>query len=86
MALNYEVVMPLVIGAVLGGGSVVGGIVWGIRLEGRLDTAVTRQNDFKELVNTKLDLMNSNVSHRLDRIEKALNGYMASHGGGHGHD
>lgn len=64
-------------------GACVAGIIWAVRLEGRVNTEVVerenldkRQEDFKELVNTKLDLMNEAVCARLDRIERSMNGHL----------
>jgi NADH:ubiquinone oxidoreductase subunit F (NADH-binding) len=61
--------------------AVLGGLVWGIRLEGRVSNGESRQDDFKELMNTKIDLMNEAVCARLERIERSLNGNLK-----HGHD
>ncbi len=46
------------------------GVVWAIRLEGRVNMETQRVDDLKELINARFD----GVSDRLLRIENALNG------------
>lgn len=61
--------------------SLIGSIVWGLRLEGRVNAASQKIEDKDEVYNTKVnglrDLINtqfSGVDNRLERIERALNG------------
>lgn len=51
-------------------GFVIGGLVWGLRLEGRVNTADQRFLDLKELINSQF----SGMDRRLERIERAMNG------------
>ena len=55
--------------------AIIGGVVWAVRLEGRVNTAIQRHEDLKELINTKFDA----IEQRLDRIERALNGALHPH-------
>ena len=48
----------------------IGGIVWGIRLEGQVKLQDQKIMDFKDLINTRFD----DTANRLERIERALNG------------
>lgn len=52
----------------------VGSIIWGLRLEGRVNTIdqleKQKSEDLKELFNTRFNAMDQ----RLERIERSLNG------------
>ena len=69
--------------------SVVASVIWGLRLEGRVnatqqkiadkeETYLTKMAGIKELINSKFD----GVDSRLERIERTLNGSL--HGDRHG--
>ena len=47
-------------------------VIWGIRLEGRVNVQEQRHADLRELISTRFDTVES----RLERIEKALNGML----------
>lgn len=49
---------------------IVVGIVWGVRLEGKVNLQEQRTTDLKELINSRFD----STDGRLKRIENALNG------------
>lgn len=51
-------------------GQVIVGIVWGVRLEGKVNLQEQRTTDLKELINTRFD----GTDERLKRIERAMNG------------
>jgi hypothetical protein len=53
-------------------GQVIGGIVWGVRLEGKVNLQDQRTTDLKELINTRFD----STDERLKRIERSLNGHL----------
>lgn len=46
------------------------GVIWGVRLEGKVNLQDQRTTDLKELINARFD----GTDQRLGRIEKALNG------------
>lgn len=50
--------------------SVICGIVWGVRLEGKVSLVDQKREDLKELINLRFD----DMGRRLGRIEVALNG------------
>lgn len=50
--------------------SLVGVIVWAIRLEGRVNTSDQKHSDLKELINAKFE----GLDKRLERMERILNG------------
>jgi hypothetical protein len=52
-----------------------GMIGWVIQLGSRVSVAETRHEDLLELINTRFD----EVSRRLDRIERAMNGALKGH-------
>ena len=52
--------------------AVIGSIIWGIRLEGRVSTDDQKVTDLKELLISKLD----SIDNRLSRIEKSYNGHL----------
>ena len=47
-------------------------VIWGIRLEGRVNVQEQRHTDLRELINTRFDALDT----RLERVEKALNGML----------
>jgi hypothetical protein len=51
-------------------GQVVAGLVWGLRLEGKVKVQEQYTTDLKELIITKLD----GIDRRLIRIESSMNG------------
>lgn len=62
-------------------------VIWGLRLEGRVNTTQQqivdhkelnkeRESGIKELINAKFD----GTDARLDRIERAMNGRLGPHG------
>lgn len=58
-------------------------LVWGLRLEGRVNTSEQRFEDLKELIEAKFDgldekqkVIHENADNRLARIERALNGHL----------
>lgn len=77
--MTFPEIMSIVIATISGSGAIIGTVVWGIRLEGKVDKEYVRTDDLKELINTKIDLMNLHVCQRLDRIERALNGSLKAH-------
>jgi hypothetical protein len=52
----------------------IGGLVWGVRLEGRVNATETRHEDLKDHLREILDSKFATVNVRLDRIEHNLNG------------
>ena len=52
--------------------SVFGITVWSIRLEGRVNNLSQRQDDLKELINSRFD----DIDARLSRIERSMNGFL----------
>lgn len=60
------------------GTTLVGTIVWAIRLEAKVNTQerlqTQKHQDLKELINVRFDA----IGNRLDRIEKALNGHFGA--------
>mgnify|MGYP001568286930 CR=1 FL=1 len=63
--------------AIFGATSVIGTIVWMVRLEGRVNQADTRIDGLKELINQRFDDLIENSNSRLDRIERSMNGHFA---------
>lgn len=63
-------VSSLITIAIFLAGQVVVGIVWGVRLEGKVNLQEQRTTDLKELINSRFD----NTDDRLKRIERSLNG------------
>lgn len=59
-----------IVASVTLGLQLIGIVVWGVRLEGKVNNQDQRYGDLKELINTQFD----NVNGRLDRIERAMNG------------
>ena len=59
---------------VTGAGLVLAGIVWAVRLEGRIDRAELKSDDLKEFLREMMDTKFGMVEYRLERIEKSLNG------------
>lgn len=57
-------------------GQVIVGIVWGVRLEGKVNLQEQRTTDLKELINTRFD----STDERLKRIERAMNGSLRNDG------
>lgn len=51
--------------------AIVGAVVWGVRLEGRVNAAEQRHLDLKELINSQL----GDINRRLSRIERSINGH-----------
>jgi hypothetical protein len=51
---------------------VVGGLIWALRLEGKVNLQEQRSTDLKELINERFD----HTDERLSRIERSLNGYL----------
>lgn len=51
-------------------GQVVTGLVWALRLEGKVNVADQRGIDLKELIVVQLD----SIDKRLSRIERSMNG------------
>ena len=52
------------------GTTLLGVIIWALRLEGRVNEQDIKHASLKELIETKFD----NMDDRLERIERALNG------------
>lgn len=68
---------PLYIGLTL-----LGAIVWGVRQEGRINLNEAKITSMRELIEEKFEalaerssVLASNLDKRLERIERALNGY-----------
>lgn len=57
---------------------IIAGIVWGVRLEGKVNIGDRAVVDLKELLIFKLD----SIDKRLDRIEKSYNGHLFKNIGG----
>ena len=56
-------------------GQAIAGIIWGVRLEGKVNLQDQRTTDLKELINQRFD----GTDERLKRIERALNGSLFRH-------
>jgi hypothetical protein len=66
-----------ILGTILGFlGTLVGTVVWAIRLEGRVNAAEVRATDLKELIESKFDDLDT----RLDRMERSMNGHTTHRG------
>lgn len=50
------------------------GIIWGVRLEGRVNAAEAHDHAVKEHLKELLDVKFDSLTTRLERIERALNG------------
>lgn len=48
--------------------TVLGAIIWGLRLESKVNVAEQRHNDLRELISVRFD----GVEQRLDRIERLV--------------
>jgi hypothetical protein len=53
-------------------GQAIAGIIWGVRLEGKVNLGDQRVTDLKELINQRFD----STDERLKRIERSLNGHL----------
>lgn len=60
---------------ILGSGAFVAAFGWVLQLGNRITILETQQPDLKELINSQFD----DVSQRLDRIERAMNGALKGH-------
>jgi hypothetical protein len=55
------------------------GIVWSVRLEGKVNVAQQARDDLKEFLKILIDTQFADVSRRLDRIERSMNGTLLKH-------
>lgn len=51
---------------------IIGALIWSVRLEGRITTGDQKTADVKELIGSQL----LDISRRLDRIERGMNGHL----------
>lgn len=60
---------------VLGSGAFVGIISWALQLGTRISVVESRWEDLEEFLNRLLDSKFDDVSRRLERIERSMNGH-----------